>query len=295
VTISSSFHRGRGRAVSTASASDFVLRWTANVQAAAYNRGLRHNPFYFGRRGDAHHFGELKPHARLTAERSQMKFESQMCSRFTIAKDEVKIRIRELEIVFGIVPRYNVAPSQKVTVIVEENSIVKPQEMAWGWKPVWSKQLLINAQSETVNEKSTFKKYLHQRCLIPADGFYEWTPDKTPIRFTKPRDELFCFAGLWLETVRQELDEPIYERSFLILTTTPNKTVARVHNRMPFIVPEAHYNWWLEDGELFESVLGNPDKEELQYCPVNRALNNPRNEGAELIRPSVLENELGFQ
>jgi putative SOS response-associated peptidase YedK len=207
-----------------------------------------------------------------------------MCSRFSQTKDEVKIRIRDMEIVFGVVARYNIAPSQKVFVIVEEKGAIRPVEMTWGWKPVWSKQLLINAQAETVMEKPTFKKYLHQRCLVVADGFYEWTPDKTPVRFTKPRDELFCMAGLWLETQRQDLDEPITERKFIILTTTPNKTVGRVHNRMPLIVQPEHYGWWIASDGVFQSVLNYPDKEELNWLPVSRALNNPRNEGAELIR-----------
>lgn len=206
-----------------------------------------------------------------------------MCSRFSQTKEEVKIRIRELEIIFGVVARYNVAPSQKVFVIVEDKGKIRPVEMSWGWKPAWSKQLLINAQAETATEKPTFKKYLHQRCLIPTDGFYEWMPDKTPIRFTKPHGELFCFAGLWLETQRQELDETITERKFVILTTMPNKTVGRVHNRMPLIVQPEHYGWWVLSDGNFESVLKFPDKEELYWQPVDRALNNPRNEGAALL------------
>jgi putative SOS response-associated peptidase YedK len=197
-----------------------------------------------------------------------------MCSRFSQTKEKVTLQIYGVQIAFGFVPRYNIAPSQKVSVIVERAGKIQPVEMTWGWKPVWSKQLLINAQAETVTEKPTFKKILHQRCLVPADGFYEWTPDKSPIRFTKPRDELFCMAGLWLETTRQELDEPISERKFIILTTTPNKTVGRVHNRMPLIVQPEHYGWWIASDGLFESVLNCPDKKELNWQPVNRALNN---------------------
>lgn len=207
-----------------------------------------------------------------------------MCSRYSQTKEKVTFYIGNVQISFGFGPRYNIAPSQKVSVIVEDAGTIKPVEMQWGWKPVWSKQLLINAQAETVTEKPTFKKYLHQRCLVPADGFYEWMPDKTPIRFTKPRDELFCMAGLWLATQRQELDEPITEKKFIILTTTPNETVGRVHNRMPLIVQPEHYGWWISNDGLFQSVLNFPDKEELNWRPVNRALNNPRNEGTELIR-----------
>jgi putative SOS response-associated peptidase YedK len=91
-------------------------------------------------------------------------------------------------------------------------------------------------------------------------------------------------AGLWLETEKQEIDVPTKERKFLILTTSPNKTVGRVHSRMPLIVQPAHYGWWLSNDGLFQQVLENPDKEELNWHPVNRALNNTRNEGAELLQ-----------
>lgn len=207
-----------------------------------------------------------------------------MCSRFSQTKEKVTFYIGSVQISFAYGPRYNIAPTQKVSVVMEDAGVFKPVEMSWGWKPAWTKQLLINAQAETVPEKPTFKKYLHQRCLIPADGFYEWTPDKSPIRFTKPRDELFCMAGLWLETTRQELDEPITERKFIILTTTPNQTVARVHNRMPLIVQPEHYGWWLRQDGLYKSVLEHPDKEEMNWHPVNQALNSVRNEGPELLK-----------
>ena len=172
-----------------------------------------------------------------------------MCSRFELSKEQIKLRIREFEILFGVVARYNIAPAQKTYVIRERTGKFVPEEMSWGWKPAWSKTLLINGQAETVMEKPTFRNYLHQRCLVPASGFYEWTQDKTPIRFTKEHKELFCFAGLWLETQRQELDEPVIERKFIVLTTTPNNTVGRVHNRMPLIVQADHYGWWLGEGD----------------------------------------------
>jgi putative SOS response-associated peptidase YedK len=164
--------------------------------------------------------------------------------------------------------------------------------MKWGWKPVWSRSLLINAQSETVLEKPTFKKYLGQRCLIPADGFYEWTQDKTPIMFTKANDALFCFAGLWVETVTPSEAAPIKEQKFVILTTTPNATVGKVHNRMPLIVQPQHYAGWLSEGEMFQTVLSLPDKEELNARAVRRELNNVRNEGEELIKPAPIQQGL---
>jgi len=208
-----------------------------------------------------------------------------MCSRFSQTKEKVTFYIGNVQVSFAFGPRYNIAPSQRVTVVAEDAGEIKPVEMKWGWKPVWSKTLILNAQAESVTTKPTFKRHLHQRCLVPADGFYEFKkPANDPIRFTKPRDDLFCMAGLWAEFEREGIDEPIIERHFIVLTTTPSESVGRVHNRMPLIVQPEHYGWWIESGGLYEPVLNFPDKEELNWQPVNRALNNPRNEGQGLTR-----------
>ena len=213
-----------------------------------------------------------------------------MCSRYRLVKDTMVITINGKEFEVTLRARYNVGPAQKMPVILP--NLFEPVEMKWGWQPVWSKTLLINAQAETVQEKPTFKKYIGNRCLIPADGFYEWTSTKQPIMFTKPHDAPFCFAGLWLETTTKPHDVEITERKYIILTTTPNTTVGKVHNRMPFIVKPDHYGWWLKEGELYQSVLNNPDKDELQYVPVQRELNNVRNEGPELIKTSPIQKGL---
>lgn len=189
--------------------------------------------------------------------------------------------------VIKIQARYNIAPKQKVPVVVPDPKHgFAAVEMEWGWQPVWSKTLLINAQAETIQEKPTFKKFINQRCLIPADGFYEWTADKTPIRFTKKKDEPFSIAGLWYEKITNPEDVEIKDKKFILLTTTPNETVGKFHNRMPFIVQGGHYGWWFDE-TMYKTVLGIPDREELNYCPVQRELNNVRNEGAELIRPAM--------
>jgi putative SOS response-associated peptidase YedK len=135
----------------------------------------------------------------------------------------------------GYVARFNIAPSQTVPIIVKDSAGVRRSEMKWGWKTHWSKQLLISAKAENV-KTMMFSKHLNQRCLVPADGFYEWLPDKTPVRFTKPDKGVFCFAGLWNVTETKPLDEPAKEHSFVILTTSPNETVSPGHNRMPLIV-----------------------------------------------------------
>ena len=204
-----------------------------------------------------------------------------MCSRYRV-KNNVTVIVQGKAVVFDYKARYNAAPAQDLPAIFWNGTEAQGVQMKWGWQPVWSKQLLINAQAETVTEKPTYKKYLRQRCIIPADGFYEWTPAKQPIMFTKPNEEPFCFAGLWIEAENQ--------KRFIVLTTTPNENVASVHNRMPFIVQPGQYELWLSGD--FQSVLQTPDKQELKATPVQRELNNVKNEGAELIRPVPSQKEL---
>jgi putative SOS response-associated peptidase YedK len=218
-----------------------------------------------------------------------------MCSRYRVVKEKLTIRINGRDVEVQLRKRYNVAPRQKMPALLP-NLVV--EEMQWGWQPKWSKTLLINAQSETVLAKPTFKKCVTSadnkiggRCLIPADGFYEWTATKQPIMFTKPNEEPFCFAGLWLETITTA-DTDTREKAFIILTTTPNETVAQFHTRMPLIVRASDYGWWLDPGERYQGVLATPDKGELQSVAVRRELNNVRNEGAELIQPAPIQKEL---
>jgi putative SOS response-associated peptidase YedK len=140
--------------------------------------------------------------------------------------------------------------------------------MRWGLIPPWAKDEkigdnLINTRAETISEKFSFKKpFLSQRCLIPADGFYEWqrkNKEFTPFRFTIRDNSFFCFAGIWEKWIRPpksgefnfdtDLDEPPPSQvieTFSIITTEANEMISAVHDRMPVIVPENHYLWWLD-------------------------------------------------
>lgn len=185
-------------------------------------------------------------------------------------------------------PRYNISPGQKVAVLALGKNGLAEKEMRWGWPPPWSKQLLINAQSETVQVKQSFKKaYEKRRCLIPADGFYEWLTEggkKAPVRFVLKSGESFCFAGVWEPWVKPEAPEDLFPNDFpdepspnqvveslVILTTAANDIVRPVHSRMPVILQDTHYDWWLDggdDGGLAHMAMNHPRNGELEWYRV---------------------------
>ncbi len=214
-----------------------------------------------------------------------------MCARYSLTKEGITILIGEIEIILAIGARYNIAPKQKVPVIVSERGQPREVAMSWGWQTAYSDQPLINAKSETLASLPTFRPFLNQRCLVPADGFYEWTHDKTPIRFMRRRDEPFCFAGLWRATKRKPLDVEITDFSIVILTRPPVAPVSKFHNRMPFVVRESAYEDWLAR-DWYDSMIASPDDTPFDFVPVQRELNNVRNEGAHLIKPGLLQGEM---
>jgi len=227
----------------------------------------------------------------LTRAAVQYDIGPQMCARYSLTKEQITMLIGEIEVIINIGARYNIAPTQIVPVIWRSARGIESVDMQWGFKSAWSQQPLINAKAETI-ATTAFKHHLHHRCLIPADGFYEWTADKTPIRFTMPHDEPFCFAGLWQSETKQEIDLETKEYRCVILTTSPNESVGRVHDRMPMILNPHSYDWWLQEGDLYQSVLNFPYRPEMYWCPVSRALNNVRAEGPELIRPAPVQKDL---
>src|ERR1035437_4478157 len=164
---------------------------------------MRHNPFCFGRHGDEFYYAAHKPSARLTRTASAIDIGPQMCARYSLTKEQITILIGEIEVIINIGARYNIAPTQIVPAIVRNARGIETVDMQWGFKSAWSKQPLINAKAETI-ATTAFKHHLPRRCLIPADGFYEWTADRTPIRFTLPHDEPFCFVGLWQAETKQD-------------------------------------------------------------------------------------------
>ena len=214
-----------------------------------------------------------------------------MCGRYTVIQDlsELEKLVRFICKVVDFKPRYNVAPRQQAPVLVVENSQTVLKIMRWGLIPSWSKDetigdRLINARAETLTEKTSFKKpFERQRCLIPADGFYEWqtTPTgKQPFRFTLKDGGFFCMAGLWERWHRPHVEGELglddtgssvsqVIETFTIITTTPNPMVAAVHDRMPVILGQEHYQWWLEPNRFepaFLKTLLRPYPAEEMEC-----------------------------
>jgi putative SOS response-associated peptidase YedK len=214
-----------------------------------------------------------------------------MCGRYTLMKlaDLLKL-IPWLQVPAEILERqsrYNVAPSQVMPIIVSADDRAQLHTAKWGFVPSWTKGKPklqpINAKSETVATSGMFRRAFQQRrCLVPADGFYEWQGVKPPKQpyFIRMRDASpFAFAGLW---ERSHPEGPEALETFTILTTTPNELLKPIHNRMPVIIPLDRYRQWL-GGEQPQELLKPYDADAMETFPISTRVNNVRNEGPELI------------
>lgn len=223
-----------------------------------------------------------------------------MCGRYTLSKtDHLEAMLREAGFIFDefsetrIVPRFNVAPSQQIPVILD----AAPKTITsakWGLIPSWAKDekiggSLTNARAETVAEKPAFRSaFRKRRCWVPADGFYEWkkTPvGKQPYRFTMKDESLFFFAGLW-EVWRNPDGKEV--RTVTLVTTEPNAVTQPVHDRMPVILPPENRDAWLASettAETLKSLLVPYAAEAMKAEPVSTAVNSARYDGPDLIRP----------
>ncbi|SFB25170.1 SOS response-associated peptidase [Algoriphagus aquimarinus] len=217
-----------------------------------------------------------------------------MCGRYSLSKSKEELEERfQAEMFTDLKPRYNIAPTQLVPVITSQS----PKGFSyfyWGITPEFGKnrpvaQKLINAKAETVNEKISFKTAFRQRrCIIPADGFYEWKrlgkKTSVPYRFTLREDELFSFAGIWeeYESVNGET-----QHTFLILTTTPNKVVSEIHDRMPVILDRDAEKKWLDkytEEEDLLSLLKPYSADSMMGFTVSPLVNSVQNDSPAIIR-----------
>ena len=222
-----------------------------------------------------------------------------MCGRFTFSEFEGIEERFQIE-PQNLKPNYNVAPSQDVPVILNNGSNQLALLM-WGLIPFWAKDpsignKLINARAETIDEKPSFKHSLQRkRCLVVADGFYEWKKEgstKRPHRITLKSNELFGFAGLW-DTWKSPTGDII--NSCSIITTTPNDLMAPIHNRMPVILSRDSELVWLDQNIVDSHILKNllvPYPADLMIAyEVSTLVNSPKNNGPECLVP-VKEKDL---
>jgi putative SOS response-associated peptidase YedK len=205
-------------------------------------------------------------------------------------------------------PRYNIAPTQEVLVVREVDGVREPAVMRWGLIPSWSKEPgggppMINARAETLAEKPAFRTAFRQRrCIIPADGFYEWKKSasgakgkKQPYYIHRPDGEPIGFAGLWEAWSgggnRRQVDGlermPPAMESCAIVTTAANRALSELHDRMPVILAANDYALWLdphvEESEQLRHMLAPCGENELVLEPVSTHVNRVANEGPQCV------------
>jgi len=228
-----------------------------------------------------------------------------MCGRFVLNADTQRI-LKEFDALllepYEFSPRFNIAPTQIVPVIIsDENGHRILRGMRWGLIPSWAKDdslasRLINARSETIAEKPSFRSaFRSRRCLVPATGFYEWKSEnkvKTPVLIEVAKRPLFSMAGLWESwEARDESGAKTGEiiDTFTILTTDANQELKSVHDRMPRILDRKQEKLWIDpysdSAKLLEWTTVPYTERSFELRPVSRRVNSPQNEGAELIRP----------
>ena len=190
-------------------------------------------------------------------------------------------------------PRYNIAPTQFIAAVRrDEQDSPELTMLRWGLVPFWAKDpsignRMINARAETVAEKPSFRNaYKKRRCLVLADGFYEWRKEgdgKTPYFISLADGSPFAFAGLWENWSSKESEESL--QTAAIITTAASDFMATLHQRMPVVMVPAQAERWLDgDMELLSEVVDDPPA--FRAWPVDRKVNNARNEGAQLIDPA---------
>jgi putative SOS response-associated peptidase YedK len=250
-----------------------------------------------------------------------------MCGRYASSRrpeDLVEeFEIDESEVKEALAPDYNVAPTKEVYAVVErpprpaDDEQPRPAQrqlrvLTWGLVPFWAKDpaignRMINARMETVHEKPAFRKaFASRRCLLPADGYYEWyaTAEKTkagkPVKqpfFIHPADgSVMAMAGLyeiWRDPTKADDDPDRFRWTCTVLTTTAEDDLGKIHDRMPLLVERDRYAAWLDptssSPDQLRSLLVPAAPGRLEAYPVSTKVNNVRNNGAELLAPLATE------
>jgi putative SOS response-associated peptidase YedK len=219
-----------------------------------------------------------------------------MCGRYTLTSpDELVEEFGIGELPFALSARYNIAPSQAAPVVVRDHASPEFRLLRWGLVPAWAKltkstKRPINARSETVHEKPSFRDaFEHRRCLVCADGFYEWKRQGArPMPFFMHRKDRrpMSLAGIW---ERHRGDDGTELQTFAILTTEANDLMAPVHHRMPVVIPPEHRARWLdptlERRDDLEDLLQPPDTENYEIFQVSEKVNSVANDSAACLEP----------
>tara|TARA_B100000959_G_scaffold254926_1_gene286928 strand:- start:63 stop:716 length:654 start_codon:yes stop_codon:yes gene_type:complete len=217
-----------------------------------------------------------------------------MCGRFSLNCNSSDI-VKEFNVdkaLAELKPNYNIAPSQMVAAIINDGSNCLVQ-FKWGLIPSWAKDQgignkIINARGETLSEKPSFKNALKKnRCLIVADGFYEWKKEgkqKTPFYISLKSKRLFGFAGLFDKWISPDGEEI---KSCAIVTTQSNKLLKPIHDRMPVIIPKDKEALWLDPAiRDIKYVLNSYSSDAMEYYEVSKTVNSPANNSPECIKPA---------
>ena len=214
-----------------------------------------------------------------------------MCGRFAFySPAEATAALFGVSDVPELKPRFNIAPTQSIAAIrLDSKESREVALLRWGLVPFWAKDpsignRMINARAETVAEKPSFRAaYRKRRCLILADGFYEWRKEadgKTPYFISLASGEPFVFAGLWEDWCAKDSDDSL--QSTAIITTAANDFMSQLHHRMPVVLQQDAADRWLGGDEQLLSDAGESSPP-FRAWPVDRRVNNARNEGEELV------------
>ena len=213
-----------------------------------------------------------------------------MCGRFAFySPTEATAALFGAEAAADLAPRYNVAPTQEIAAIRRDGDGLELVPLRWGLVPFWAKDpsignRMINARAETIAEKPSFRAaYRKRRCVILADGFYEWRREsdgKTPYYISLANGDPLAFAGLWESWTDKSTGESL--QTATIVTTAANTFMAPLHHRMPVVLVPETATGWLDSPD---DVLSTYQKTapELRAWPVSRRVNSPANDDAELI------------
>jgi putative SOS response-associated peptidase YedK len=220
-----------------------------------------------------------------------------MCARATLKSPDRLTDLRELRVTFpgGLKPRFNIAPTQPILVArLGSDGATECSMLRWGLIPSFTKQLaktpaLINARAETLAEKFTFRhSFQRRRCLIPADGFYEWKGEprkRQPFYIHQPGHAPFCFAGVWdrwIDPDGKAID------SCAIITTAANEFMRPLHDRMPVILPQESFGQWLDPQAAvpaLQELLRPSPEDALTMYAVSSVVNSGRVDRPECVRP----------